>query len=107
MGEFRQFVLLSKAPPTEDGLPPLATRSQLQALLAPLNTSLERPGADTFHGPGVELAMMSGEDPVRQVLLSVNDEEIAWPVIPRIAVALNCKVRDLETGRELVLSVKH
>ncbi len=106
MAELRQFVLLSQAPQTEDGLPPLATRGQLQALLAPLNTALDRPGSDTFHGPGVELAMMSGEDPVRQVLLSVNDEEIAWPVIPRIAVALKCKVRDLETGRELMLAAR-
>ncbi len=103
MAELRQFVLLSQAPQTEDVLPPLATRSQLQALLAPLNTALDQPGSDTFHGPGVELVMDSG-DPVRQVLLSVNDEEIAWPVIPRIAVALKCKVRDPETGRELILA---
>jgi hypothetical protein len=69
-----------------------------------MNTCPEREGEPFLYGPGIKLEMREGEDPVRQILLSIIEEEIAWLVIERIATTFNWKIIDFETGDEIDFS---
>jgi len=54
-----------------------------------------------LHGPGivVQLPMLDDDDPVNQILVSINDDEIAWPVLLRICRAMGWKMMDPQSGR--------
>ena len=97
----RQFVILSRATNADGGLAPLGKRRDIEASLACRNTAAERPGGDTLFGPGIELELAPGQDPIVQMLLNVSDEDIAWPVIMRLARELQWKILDPSSGREL------
>jgi hypothetical protein len=38
-------------------------------------------------------------DEVGQIMISISDEEIAWPVLQRMTKALGWMLVDLDTGR--------
>ena len=54
-----------------------------------------------LHGPGivVQLPMLDDDDPVNQILVSINDDEIAWPVLLRICRSMGWKMMDPQSGR--------
>ena len=97
----RQLVILSRASLPDGGLAPLGSRRDLEASLASRNTAAERKGGDTLFGPGIELELAPGQDPVIQMMLNISDEDIAWPVIMRLARELQWKILDPNSGREL------
>jgi hypothetical protein len=97
----RQFVILSREPATEGGeMPPLGTRADVVAGLAHCNTSPEVAGGDTLYGPGLEFELPPDHDPVRQMLLNISDDDIAWIMIMRIAREFGWKILDPQSGRE-------
>lgn len=96
----QQLVILSAAEPGGEGLPPIGPRAEIVARLRSFNTAPEREGDLVLHGPGIRIEM-ADEDPVRQMLLTVTEEEIAWQVILRMARALGWKLLDPTSGREL------
>jgi hypothetical protein len=82
----------------------LGDRKTIIQQLGQMNTCPEREGEPFLYGPGIKLEMREGEDPVRQILLSIVEEEIAWLVIERIAKTFNWKIIDFETGDEIDFS---
>ena len=96
----KQFVVLSREPAVDGQMPPLGSRADLVERLAHCNTGPESPGEDLLYGPGIELELPPGQDPVRQMLLSITDDDIAWNVIVRIAQEFSWKILDPQSGRE-------
>ena len=96
------FVISSQKPPTESGMSSMGSRKDIIAELGRMNTYPEQPGEDVLWGPGIRMEMRPGEDPLKQMLLSIVEEEIAWLVIARITRAFNWRIVDVETGDEIV-----
>jgi hypothetical protein len=96
----RQFAILSRQPAVDGVLAPIGTRKEVVHGLAHCNTAPEVPGGDVLYGPGIEFELPPGQDPVRQMLLSISDDDIAWVVIMRVAREFGWKILDPQTGRE-------
>jgi hypothetical protein len=96
----RQFVILSREPATNGQMPPLGSRAAVVAGLAHCNTGPDTVGGDTLFGPGLEFQLPPNEDPVRQMVLTISDDDIAWIMIMRIAREFGWKILDTESGRE-------
>ena len=56
---------------------------------------------NVLYGPGitVQLPMADDEDPVTQLLVSLTEDDIAWPLLIRICQASGWKMMDPKTGR--------
>jgi hypothetical protein len=54
-----------------------------------------------LYGPGfiAQLPMVGPDDPVAQVMISLTEEEIAWPVLMRICRNLELRMMDPQSGR--------
>jgi hypothetical protein len=68
----------------------------------------ERLGTGVFHGPGMVLEVPLSEEPdanrgrgpeIAQVLVSVTDEDFAFPVLMRLCKQNGWKMMDPESGR--------
>lgn len=79
---------------------PLGARMDLLERLSGFNTSPERAGEDLLFGPGLELHLPPGQDPVLQMLMTVSDHDIAWIAVMEIARKLGWKILDPQTGRD-------
>lgn len=100
----RSFVILSPEPPRGDGsMVPIGTRTEVLERLRRLNTGPQAPGEDVLYGPGIEIDFPPGQDPVTQMLLRTNDDDLAWNVIEAISRTTHWKLLDPTTGRELRL----
>ena len=55
---------------------------------------------NVLHGPGImmQMPMVGRDDPVMQIMVSLNDETIAWSVLERICRVLGWKMMDPATG---------
>jgi hypothetical protein len=94
-----RYVIQHPEPATDGSLSPIGSRADLLEDLATCNTGPDRSGSDTLYGPGIELALTPGEDPVRQILMTVTDDDIAWTIIHRIKHQFGWRFVDPETGR--------
>ena len=95
------LVILSRHEPTDNGLVPLGRRDEVLSALFDHNTGPERDGDDVLYGPGIQVELPPEEDPIRQMLLTVIEEEIGWLVITRLAKAFEWKIVDTGNGQEL------
>ena len=96
-----EFAILSRTPSQDGVLPALGSRAEIVDGLAHCNTAPEAPGEDLLYGPGLEILLPPGEDPIRQMILRISDDDIGYIVMLRMAKEFRWKVRDLESGREL------
>lgn len=96
-----EFVILSRVPAQEGEMRPLGSRAQIVEGLAHCNTAPERAGEDLLYGPGLEILLPPDQDPVRQMILRISDEDIGYIVMLRMAKEFQWKVLDPESGREL------
>ncbi len=96
----KQFVILNRDHGDGQELKSLGSRRELLERLAALNTMPEQDGEDVLHGPGLSIQMPPESDPVRQMLMTIVEEEIAWQVIMRLAKTMEWKLLDPATGRE-------
>jgi len=57
-------------------------------------------GMKILYGPGLsmQMPMVDRDDPVMQIMVSLNDETIAWSVLERICRTLDWKMMDPKTG---------
>ena len=94
------LVILSRQEP-KDGLAPLGRRDEVLGALFDHNTGPECEGGDVLYGPGIQVELTPGEDPIRQMLLTVTEEEIGWLVITRLAKLFEWKIVDTGNGQEL------
>jgi hypothetical protein len=83
---------------------PIGTRREILGILRMLNTAPQTPGEDVLYGPGVEVELPPGLDPVTQMLLRLTDEDVGWDVIRAIAHRTHWRLLDPLSGRELRLS---
>lgn len=100
----KQYVILAndeQKSPSTNGMASLGSRPDLFRMLAERNTSSDGRHEDILHGPGFQLEVAPGQDPVTQMLMTIVDEDIAWVVIMRLAKELDWKLLDPMTGREL------
>jgi len=102
-------------PGTPNGQPrqkmvPLGTRRELVKVFGDRNISPDGSGPEglgetigmaTLHGPGfiVELPAGGKDDELSQALVSLTDEDFAWPVLSRMCKELHWRMMDPETGR--------
>lgn len=96
-----QFVILSREESTADGLAPLGVRDRIVRELFDHNTGPERDGDDVLYGPGIQIELPPGQDLVRQMLVTITEEEIGLLVLERLAQTFKWKVVDPETGQPL------
>lgn len=94
-------MILSRDEASDGEMPPIGPRSEIIRDLARFNTAPENDDDDTLYGPGVRLELPPDEDPVRQMLITFTEEEIAWLVLVRLAKEFQWKILDPLTGREL------
>lgn len=100
----RQIVIVSSQP-AEEGMPPLGTIDEVSSALAEFNTAPDgsarsaETGTILLHGPGLVVELPMGIDRVTQGLVTLIDEDTAWPVLMRLVKNLPWKLLDLETGR--------
>lgn len=98
----KQYVIMARSDSSSNGLAPLGTRSGLVSSLQAFNTGPESSDAtDVLYGPGIRIELPPEEDPVRQLLLTVVEEEIAWQVIIRLAKSFQWSIVDTLSGRVL------
>jgi hypothetical protein len=79
----------------------IAPRKELLETLSHYNTAPAREGEDVLYGPGFRIELAPEQDPVTQMLMTIDDDDIAWVAIMHIARSLNWKLLDPMTGREL------
>ncbi|HVU65256.1 MAG TPA: hypothetical protein VHC70_14835 [Phycisphaerales bacterium] len=100
-----------------DGAPALGTLREVAAAMANSNIAPdgsgphglgERMGTGVFYGPGMVLEVALTEEPdsnrgagpeVRQVLVSLTDEDFAFPVLMRLCKMNGWQMMDPESGR--------
>lgn len=101
MAPARQLVLMQ---PGDNGAPrSLGPKRKVLEALRPFNIAQDGSpeGFSSAHGPGVRLEFPFGDekDPVNQVMVTLVEEDFAWPVLMRLSKALGWKMVDPETGR--------
>jgi hypothetical protein len=99
----RQLVLVKPAEKPGDSAP-LGSVRQVRDTLGRFNTASDGSidpagGLEVLHGPGLTCELASAVEPVKQVLVTVTDEDIAWPVLSRLCKAAQWKMMDIDTGR--------
>lgn len=84
---------------------PLGTFKEVVSALSAYNTGPDGSRAvesfGVLYGPGftVQLPMVGPDDPVGQLMVSFQEEDVAWPVLTRICRGLGWKMMDPKTGR--------
>jgi len=100
----RQYVLMTAQTTPGGGLSALGSAGAVKEILANFNTApdggpTKSLGTEMLHGPGMVMDIPTSTESVTQVMVSVTDEEIAWPVLSRLCKVRNWKLVDLESGR--------
>lgn len=103
MAKRRQLVLMRSAK-EGSGVAPLGTMREVVKDLSRYNTAPDGApgkamGLERLYGPGMVLEVPSNADEINQAMITITEEEIAWPVLSRICKELRWKMVDLETGR--------
>jgi len=82
----------------------LGERAEIYRKLADQNISPEITDGEFLYGPGITIqAPMTGQSDVMQLLCSIVDEDIAWPVLMRLCPRYGWSLMDPESGRVLHL----
>ena len=84
---------------------PLGSLEEVRETLGGVNTACDgssrsaQTGTLVMHGPGLVAEIATGVEPVSQVMVTIQDEEMAWPVLMRLCLGANWAMMDVETGR--------
>lgn len=98
----RQVVLMKPGKPGE--MPPLGSVREFRACMANYNTASDggepkAAGTEFLYGPGLVLEIASGQDEVKQAIVTLQDEDVAFPVLSRLCKEQGWSLMDMETGR--------
>lgn len=102
MAKRRQIVIMSSEPQTPSGLAPMGSVRRITEQFSRFNTAPDGSPALTtvrLFGPGMVVELPQGFDQVTQAMVTVNEEDIAWPVLSRVCREFKWKMVDLDTGR--------
>jgi len=84
---------------------PLGTPEEIRETLARSNTAPDGSprtaslGTEILHGPGLIIELPTNQAEVSQALVTVTDDDIAWPVLSRLCKAAGWKMVDVDSGR--------
>ncbi|MEL7472683.1 MAG: hypothetical protein AAGK04_05135 [Planctomycetota bacterium] len=97
----RQLVLLN---PSDDGaMGSLGSPRAFEETVRPFNIAPDgaerKTGTLPLFGPGVVLEIALGQEQLAQALITVIDQDIAWPVLSRLCRELKWKMMDAATGQ--------
>jgi hypothetical protein len=106
----RQLVLINAAKPadTDDrdgpaGLPPLGDLRHVTSALARYNTAPDggKPGVGmlTLYGPGLIMEIPTGREDITQVMVTMTDDDFAFPVLTRLCREQRWTMMDPDSGR--------
>jgi hypothetical protein len=101
----RKRRLILTLPAGDDGPPPpIGSFDEVIVALAPYNIAPD--GADSrssgtaiLYGPGLTIEIATGLELISQLLVTLVEEDIAWPVLMRLCKALGWSMMDPDTGR--------
>lgn len=113
MAKTRQIVLIKLLPADEGDEAsatvlnsiPLGTYEQVVDALSAFNTqpdgSKSPESFGLLHGPGliVQMPMVGPKDPIMQIAVSLQEEDVAWTVLARLCKRLDWKMMDPASGR--------
>lgn len=106
MARKRQLVVFRPSESGEPGAPnqSLGSEGEFIASLAPFNTApdgspLRSVGTQILHGPGIAVEYADGQEEITQAILTVVDQDVAWPVLVRLCRSLGWKMQDIESGQ--------
>lgn len=81
----------------------LGRLEEVQGLLKQFNCANDgsASASNVVYGPGVvlQMPMVDRDDPVNQILVSLVEDSVAWPVLTRICRVLGWKMMDPSSGR--------
>lgn len=86
-------------------LAPMGSRAEVVVWLGNFNTSHDggppksNAASEFLYGPGLVAELPLGQDPVNQVMVQVNDADVAWPVLSRMCKSLLWRMVDVESGQ--------
>jgi hypothetical protein len=88
------------------GAAPLGKLAEVREILAHYNTShdggpIKDPMMAGLHGPGLYVELPTSTEPVSQGIITLSDEDTAWPVLMRLVKTQGWRLMDIETGQTL------
>lgn len=107
----RRQIVLTRADPAATpraGEPapllPLGTLAEVLAAFARCNTAPDggpkkRGGSEVLYGPGLVVDVPTFGPHVTQAMVSITDDDIAFPVLQRLCKTTGWRMVDLESGR--------
>ena len=103
MAKKRQ-IILTRTEGAGGGMAPLGSVREVLDALAAFNTApdggpTKSAGTHFLHGPGFVAEIPSTQPIVAQAIVTMTDEDMAWPVLMRLTKRLGWTMVDLETGR--------
>ena len=108
MPEGRQLVLVKPEPGADHGttgqLQPMGQIPDIRAGLARFNTAPDGSvgaslGTERFYGPGFVMQFPTTVETVNQIMVNVNEDDMAWAVLSKICRAMDWRMMDMETGK--------
>lgn len=98
----RRLVLQKPDPDAPPALLSLGKAESVADAMAPYNTapdgSNKSLGTLILYGPGITIELPTTAPDVRQAMVTVVDEESAWPVLSRMCKANGWKMIDPDSG---------
>lgn len=103
----RQLILVKPEPGAEPGtvgqMQPMGRVGSISTELVTYNTSPDGSrgsalGTERLYGPGFTMQLPTTTDTVTQIMVSVSEQDTAWPVLSRICRAMGWRMQDMETG---------
>jgi hypothetical protein len=98
----RQLVLVKHADPQREP-EPLGTLEDITRLLADFNTAPDGGRSSgpvrSLYGPGMIVEVSTGQKQINQAMVTVVEEDVAWPVLSRLCRRLGWKMMDIESGK--------
>ncbi|TVQ62004.1 MAG: hypothetical protein EA378_05935 [Phycisphaerales bacterium] len=99
----RRLVLQRPDPDNPPALLSLGKPADVAEAMAPYNTApdggTKSLGTLILYGPGITVELPTSAPQVNQAMVTVVDEESAWPVLSRMCKANDWKMIDPDTGR--------
>ena len=101
----KRQVVLMKSVPKGEPMSPLGSHTAVKEALSRYNTAPDgtprskTAGTEVLHGPGMIVEIPTTTDQVQQAMVTMTDDDIAWPVLERACRTLKWKLVDLESGR--------
>jgi len=104
----RQLLLLKPEPGADRNavgqMQPMGAIPDLIKALAAFNTAPDGAKGDSLgtarlYGPGFVMQVATTAPTINQIMVNVNEDDWAWPVLAKICKALDWRMMDMETGQ--------